>query len=125
MISHLTSALRKSFSFEGRASRAEYWYYYLMMVLMQFFAAIYFAIWPSSPLFLVLLIIAVLAFLIVFTGTSVTVRRLHDTNHSGWWFLITFIPLLGILWLLVFLVTVGDTGQNRYGEPTYKIPNIK
>lgn len=125
MISHLKSVLKKSFSFEGRASRAEYWYYYLTVALMQFFAAIYFAIWPNSSLFLVLLIIAVLTFLIVFTGISVTVRRLHDTNHSGWWFLITFIPLLGILWLFVFLVTAGDKEPNRYGEPTNKVPNIK
>jgi len=43
------------------------------------------------------------------------VRRLHDTNHSGWWFFIGMIPLLGPLILLRFLVTDSDPGENRFG----------
>ncbi|MEL7222884.1 MAG: DUF805 domain-containing protein [Bacteroidota bacterium] len=43
------------------------------------------------------------------------VRRLHDTNKSGWYILISLIPLIGAIVLLVFLVTDSDVGSNKYG----------
>lgn len=46
---------------------------------------------------------------------AVTVRRLHDTNRSGWNILIRFIPLVGDIILLIFLVEEGGHGPNRYG----------
>lgn len=46
---------------------------------------------------------------------AVTVRRLHDTSHSGWWVLIDLVPLVGALVLLVFVVTESDDGENEYG----------
>ena len=47
---------------------------------------------------------------------SVFVRRLHDTNHSGWWYFIAFVPLIGGIWLLVLLLTDSDE-ENEYGLP--------
>ena|SRR6266498_3581511 len=52
---------------------------------------------------------------VVVPGLAVTIRRLHDTNHSGWWVLINLVPLVGWIWLLIFLVTDSDPGENRYG----------
>lgn len=49
---------------------------------------------------------------------AVTVRRLHDTNHSGWWCFIIFVPLIGPLWLLLLMLTDSDE-ENRYGLPVY------
>ena len=49
---------------------------------------------------------------------SVFVRRLHDTNHSGWWYFIAFVPLIGGIWLLVLLLTDSDE-ENEYGLPVY------
>ncbi len=46
---------------------------------------------------------------------AVIFRRLHDTERSGWWILIAFIPLVGVLILLVFLILQGTRGENRYG----------
>jgi uncharacterized membrane protein YhaH (DUF805 family) len=48
-------------------------------------------------------------------GLSVAIRRLHDTDHSGWWVLIGLIPLIGFIVLLVFYLREGDAGENRYG----------
>jgi len=48
---------------------------------------------------------------------AVTVRRLHDTGRSGWWILISFIPLIGIIVLIVFWVQESDAGDNEYGPP--------
>src|SRR5512135_2750758 len=54
--------------------------------------------------------------LAVFTpGLCVTVRRLHDVNRSGWWLLIGFVPLFGVIVLLAFEVTEGTPGPNRFG----------
>jgi uncharacterized membrane protein YhaH (DUF805 family) len=47
----------------------------------------------------------------------VSIRRLHDTGHSGWWVLIGLIPLIGFIVLLVFYLREGDAGENEYGPP--------
>jgi uncharacterized membrane protein YhaH (DUF805 family) len=48
-------------------------------------------------------------------GLAVAIRRLHDTGKSGWYFLVAFIPLIGGIILLVFMVMQGDIGENAYG----------
>jgi uncharacterized membrane protein YhaH (DUF805 family) len=48
-------------------------------------------------------------------GLAVSVRRLHDTNRSGWWILLWFIPLIGIIVLIVWWVQQGTPGPNRFG----------
>lgn len=59
--------------------------------------------------------------LIVFLPSlAVSVRRLHDTGHSGWYYLLTFIPILGALFLLYFFVSDSAPEENRYGKsPKY------
>ena len=46
---------------------------------------------------------------------AVAVRRLHDTDRSGWWILLGFIPIIGGIVLLVFYVLEGTQGPNRFG----------
>jgi len=46
---------------------------------------------------------------------SVIVRRLHDTDRSGWWYWIGLIPLVGAILLLVWFCTRGTSGPNRFG----------
>ncbi|MBR5494785.1 MAG: DUF805 domain-containing protein, partial [Psychrobacter sp.] len=48
---------------------------------------------------------------------AVTVRRLHDTSRSGWWFLISLIPLIGSIILLIFLATETKFETNQWGPP--------
>jgi uncharacterized membrane protein YhaH (DUF805 family) len=48
---------------------------------------------------------------------GVSIRRLHDINRTGWWILISLIPLIGAIVLIVFAATEGDKGGNRYGSP--------
>ena len=52
---------------------------------------------------------------IILPSLAVGVRRLHDTGKSGWWLLISLIPLLGGIWLLVLLVSDSQGDQNEYG----------
>ena len=48
-------------------------------------------------------------------GLGVSVRRLHDTNKSGWMILIALIPIIGAIWLIILYATEGDKGDNPYG----------
>lgn len=48
-------------------------------------------------------------------GLAVSVRRLHDVGKSGWMILISFVPLIGGIWLFILMVTESDPGQNVYG----------
>ena len=47
-------------------------------------------------------------------------RRLHDTNRSGFFSLISFIPIIGSLVLLFFLIPEGTKGKNRFGPDPLK-----
>ena len=49
-------------------------------------------------------------------GIAVTIRRLHDSDRSGWWMLVALIPLLGALGLLVLMVLPGTQGANQFGQ---------
>jgi uncharacterized membrane protein YhaH (DUF805 family) len=59
---------------------------------------------------------------IIIPSIAVTVRRLHDTDRSGWWFLLSFVPLIGGLVLLVFEVLDSTPGANRYGPNPKGVP---
>lgn len=101
--------------FNGRARRAEYWYFMLFNLLITYgLIGLGFALGDSA--FGILYIVANLISLgFLLPGIGVMVRRLHDTNRSGWWFFIAFIPLVGIIALIVFLASEGDSGTNKYG----------
>lgn len=54
---------------------------------------------------------------------AVEVRRLHDTDRSGWWLLLSLVPLVGTIVLLVFLCLDGSSGPNRFGaDPKGEAP---
>ena len=67
-----------------------------------------------SSLMLLVGVVAVLAFFI--PSLAVTVRRLHDTDKSGWWYLISFIPFVGGIILFIFMCINSTPGSNQYGD---------
>jgi uncharacterized membrane protein YhaH (DUF805 family) len=109
------SVLSKYATFSGRARRAEYWWFVLFQVLVSIVAAILDAalgtdFGSGSGVFSLIVTLALLL-----PGLAVTVRRLHDTDRSGWWILIGLIPLVGAIVLIVFTVMDGTPGPNRFG----------
>jgi uncharacterized membrane protein YhaH (DUF805 family) len=68
-------------------------------------------LFDSNPVFYA---IAGLVFLL--PGLSASVRRLHDGDRSGWWLLLSLIPLVGFIILLVWFVSPGTDGPNRFGR---------
>ena len=101
--------------FKGRAARSEYWWYNLFTVLASLAVAIVtvFTLGANA----VTLTSNILDLLLLLPGLSVSVRRLHDTGHSGWWVLIGIIPLIGWIWLFILMVKEGEKIPNRYGVP--------
>ena len=104
-------ALKKYAVFEGRARRKEFWMFYLFFML--FFVALVFVEVGLTGDATVLSGIYFLGTLV--PGLAVTVRRLHDIDKSGWWYFISFVPLVGPITILIFLLTEGTTGDNKYG----------
>jgi uncharacterized membrane protein YhaH (DUF805 family) len=98
-------------TFEGRAHKAAFWWWFLFQLLVYIGAEIIDAI-LGTPIFW---IIAVLGLLL--PNLSVSIRRLHDTNRTGWWILIGLIPIVGFIVLLIFYLQQSDPGVNDYGPP--------
>lgn len=96
--------------FDGRANRAEYWWFALANAIVQI---VLFALSRAATIFLVLYLAYALALLI--PSIAVGIRRLHDTNRSGWWLLISLVPCVGLIVLILVFATQGDTRPNRYG----------
>jgi uncharacterized membrane protein YhaH (DUF805 family) len=113
--------LQRYIDFTGRATRTEYWMFALFNVIVSIALSIIGYVVAGSNGQSALSSLYSLAVLLPSLGVSV--RRLHDTNRSGWWLLIAFVPVIGIIVLIVFLVQDSDPGENRYG-PNPKGPAI-
>jgi uncharacterized membrane protein YhaH (DUF805 family) len=109
--------LNKYAVFKDRARRREYWFFILFNVI--FGTALVFidqkmGSFVASADFGVLSALYTLAVMI--PGVAVSIRRLHDTGRSGWWFLITIVPILGFCVFLYFMALDSDPGTNKYGH---------
>jgi uncharacterized membrane protein YhaH (DUF805 family) len=105
-------ALRKYAVFSGRARRREYWTFELLhwLIVAALIAIAGFSRRPGMAFLPVLYLLATAV-----PSLAGLVRRLHDTNRSGWWFFIGLIPLIGGLIILSFTLSKGNPGANRYG----------
>jgi uncharacterized membrane protein YhaH (DUF805 family) len=112
------AAIKKYAVFSGRARRKEYWFFGLFGMLI----SIGLLIAQALAGFAIKEIGWVVGTLGSFYGLSmivpsiaVTVRRLHDTGHSGWWYLLAFLPLIGAIIVIVWLARDSDPLANKYG----------
>ena len=109
-------ALKKYATFEGRARRKDYWFFVLFNVLAIIVLEILDVVLGTfSPETGFGLLSGLYAIAVLLPSLAVTVRRLHDTDRSGWWILINFIPLIGAIVLLIFTLLDGTPGSNRFG----------
>ncbi|QGN57388.1 DUF805 domain-containing protein [Nostocoides sp. HKS02] len=109
------SALTQYATFTGRARRSEYWWFQLFVLGVYAVAAIIDVAVHSQ----VVAFVALVALLL--PSIAVSVRRLHDTNRSGWWYLISLIPFGGIV-LLVFFVQDSAQSPNAHGISPKAVP---
>ncbi len=118
--------LKRYAEFDGRSSRAEYWWFQLMYIgLVMVTVVPGLLLMETSGIGLVLVVLGFLVMLGLFIpGLAVSVRRLHDTDRSGGWIAIGMIPIInyiGSFVLLFFYATEGDRGRNQYGESPYAV----
>ena len=111
--------LRKYAVFSGRSRRKEFWMFSLINAVIAFglaFIDVALGLDFGSDFRASSGVLGSLYSLGVFVPSlAVTVRRLHDTGRSGWWVLISFIPLVGLIVLLIFMVQDSKDGENEHG----------
>jgi uncharacterized membrane protein YhaH (DUF805 family) len=120
-------ALKQYVDFSGRARRREYWMFVLVNVVIVIALSVIdtllgtggFRATAGGGSFYAANSLGLLSGLytlaVLLPSIAVTVRRLHDTDRSGWWILLGFIPIIGGIILLVFYVLEGTRGPNRFG----------
>ncbi|MBQ7412984.1 MAG: DUF805 domain-containing protein [Alphaproteobacteria bacterium] len=104
MFNYYVTCLQKYVDFSGRATRSEYWY----------FALVNFLIALILELLGLDLISGLYGLFVLIPGWAVFCRRMHDTNRSGWNWLWLFLPLIGFIIVLVYLVSPTKAGENKY-----------
>jgi uncharacterized membrane protein YhaH (DUF805 family) len=112
-VSWYLDVLKKYAVFGGRARRREYWMFTLINIIIVVLLGMIEGVLGISTGQSILATIYSLAVLL--PAIAVGVRRLHDTDRSGWWMLIGLVPILGALVLLIFAVQDSQPGQNRFG----------
>ena len=144
MLNYAKEALTTKFAtFSGRARRREYWLFALFTIIINsVINGLSLAVQNSVPLTIVVSIISIIwGLYTLIPSIAITVRRLHDTNRSGWWYLLaiififasvifgalqlessnnlllipTFLCIAGFFAFIVFLFLPGTKGENDYG----------
>ena len=100
----IKTCFSKYADFNGRAVRSEYWWFALFIVLVSMGLGVISEI--VSGLF---------SLAVLIPSIAAAARRLHDTNRSGWWQLIAFIPFIGWIIIIIFLAQEGNSDTNQYG----------
>lgn len=108
--------LKQYADFKGRARRTEYWMFTLFNVIFGVVAIILdnvlglaFPFVGYGPLYLLYILSMFIP------GLAVLVRRLHDIGKSGFMFFIVLIPIVGVIWMFVLLVSDSQSGANKWG----------
>lgn len=105
--------LKNLTNFNGRTRRREYWYYRLGVLSFIILPLTVGLLLAGTDKEIVKSICVIVHGLLTI---SVTFRRLHDTDRSGWWYLLNFIPIIGDIALLIFMCQKGTEGENRFGK---------
>ena len=109
-------ALKKYATFRGRSRRKEYWYFTLFnMIVMLLLMAIDGMMGSFSSKAGIGFLSTIYSLAVIIPGIAVSIRRLHDTSRSGWWLVISFVPIIGGIVLLVFMVQDSKPGENEFG----------
>ena len=118
---YFTDALSKYADFTGRATRQQYWMFILFYIIFYVLCLVVDVVIGTNGIVSMLYGLGMLI-----PTLSVAARRLHDTDRTGGWQLISIIPLIGFLVLLFFYCSRG-TGDNKYGpalQPTKAIQSM-
>jgi uncharacterized membrane protein YhaH (DUF805 family) len=103
--------LKKYAAFDGRARRTEFWMFALInTIIIVVLELLMFKVGALAAL------LGLYSLAVLVPSIAVGVRRLHDTNRSGWWILIGLVPFVGAIILIVLMCLEGTPGDNQYGS---------
>ena len=115
--------LKKYADFSGRARRKEYWLFVLFNIIIScVLTVIDFMVGTYNQAVGIGVLTGIYALAVVIPGIAVSVRRLHDTDRTGWWLLIVLVPIVGPIVLIVFMCIDGTPGTNRFGPSPKEVP---
>lgn len=115
-MSYYLEAFRKYAVFNGRSRRAEYWYFVLFNLIVGLvLAAIDALLGTFSASANIGLLSGIYSLAVIIPTIALTVRRLHDTDRTGWWVLINLVPFIGSIVILIFALLDSTPGSNRFG----------
>lgn len=118
-VNEVVEAVTKKYAqFTGRARRREYWMFTLIygatnIILTALDNSL--GLSTGNTLNDVGVFSGLFALAMLIPHLAVSVRRLHDTERSGWWMLLGLIPFLGWIFLIAFMATDGEAGRNKWG----------
>lgn len=114
IMNEFVKTLKYFITFNGRATRKEYWTFMLLNIVIVYSLILL----PMLKIQMLSIMCAwcliIYGFIIIIPLITVSVRRLHDTGKSGWWYFINFIPYIGFIYFLVLMLQKSDVGTNRY-----------
>ena len=110
-MNYYLAVLKKYADFNGRARRSEYWYFVLFFFIFSIALALFDFLLETYAVFYGLFNLAM-----IIPAIAVGVRRLHDIGKSGWMYMISFIPVIGGIWLLILFCKPGVEGSNEFGS---------
>lgn len=117
IIAIVKSVILKNYvNFEGRATRAEFWWFFLFNFLVSFILGLMGK--PGT------ILSSIWSLAILLPQLGLGVRRLHDIGKSGWYWLIALIPIVGWIIVIIWFAKEGDPNQNQYG-PVPTIPTAE
>lgn len=109
--------LKKYAVVEGRSRRKEYWYFvffnFIIMLVLGFLDYFLFPPLPEQRFGILLMLYSLAVFV---PAITVQIRRLHDIGKTGWWLLLSLLPIIGTIILLVLYCTDSEPGTNQYGR---------
>ncbi len=111
--------LKKYAVFSGRAPRKEYWMFFLFNFIIALVLGGSTGILAAVANIDLTFIAHLYSLGVLCPGIAVGIRRLHDIDKSGWWYLLLLIPLIGPIVILVFMCQPGSSGNNRFGSDPY------
>ncbi len=114
-MNYYLDVLKKYAEFTGRARRKEYWMFVLFNIIISIVLGRIDAMLGTVNSLGVGYIGGLYSLVVFIPGIAVGVRRLHDIGKSGWMLLVAFIPIVGVIWLIVLLATDSTPGENQYG----------
>ena len=110
-------AMNSYATFKGRSTRSEYWYFmlfYILILVMPLILAGFLGLGENGQS-IMFIISGILLLIHIIPSLAVSIRRLHDIDKSGWWYLISFIPYIGAIAIMI-MAMIDSKDDNEYGE---------